>query len=102
MIPRSEDPLEKGMGTLQYPCMENPMFRGAWWATVHGVAKTEQLTHTHTHTHTPLVYKGKYISVFLESFSLPDKSQVSKSKDSCILVSGWNHNTKVTTAILPP
>ena len=24
---------------LQYSCLENPMDRGAWWATVHGVAK---------------------------------------------------------------
>ena len=24
---------------LQYSCLENPMERGAWWATVHGVAK---------------------------------------------------------------
>jgi len=24
---------------LQYPCLENPMDRGAWQATVHGVAK---------------------------------------------------------------
>ena len=23
---------------LQYPCLENPMDRGAWWAAVHGVA----------------------------------------------------------------
>ena len=23
-----------------YPCLENPMVRGAWWATVHGVTKT--------------------------------------------------------------
>ena len=22
----------------QYSCLENPMDRGAWWATVHGVA----------------------------------------------------------------
>ena len=28
---------------LQYSCLENPMHRGAWWATVHRVAK-----HTHT------------------------------------------------------
>ena len=35
-----EDLLEKGMAySLQYPCLENPMGRGAWWATVHGVAK---------------------------------------------------------------
>ena len=24
--------------TLQYPCLENPMDGGAWWAAVHGVA----------------------------------------------------------------
>ena len=24
---------------LQYSCLENPMDRGAWWATVHGTAK---------------------------------------------------------------
>ena len=30
----------EGTGSpLQYPCLENPMDRGAWWATVHGVAK---------------------------------------------------------------
>jgi len=42
---------------LQYYCLENPMDRGAWWATVHAVTKSrtrlKQLkTHTHTHTHT--------------------------------------------------
>ena len=26
--------------TLQYSCLENPMDRGAWWATVHGVAES--------------------------------------------------------------
>ena len=25
---------------LQYPCLENPMGRGAWWATVHGVTRS--------------------------------------------------------------
>ena len=25
---------------LQYSCLENPMDRGAWWATVNGVAKS--------------------------------------------------------------
>ena len=24
---------------LQYSCLENPMDRGAWWATVHGVTQ---------------------------------------------------------------
>ena len=26
---------------LQYPCLENPMDRGSWWATVHGVTKSQ-------------------------------------------------------------
>ena len=31
---------EGGHGTpLQYSCLDNPMDRGAWWATVHGVAR---------------------------------------------------------------
>ena len=33
---------------LQHPCLENPMDRGAWWATVPGVAesvRTVQVTH---------------------------------------------------------
>ena len=35
-----EDPLEYRMAIqLQYSCLENPMDRGASWATVHGVAK---------------------------------------------------------------
>ena len=32
-----------GVGTgypLQYSCLENPMDRGAWWATVNGVTKS--------------------------------------------------------------
>ena len=35
-----EDLLEKGIATLQYSCLENPMDRGAWEATVHGVTKS--------------------------------------------------------------
>ena len=26
---------------LQYSCLENPMDRGAWWAAVHGVARSQ-------------------------------------------------------------
>ena len=34
-----------------YSCLENPMDRGAWWATVHGVAKNNWATE-----HTSLLY----------------------------------------------
>ena len=32
-------PGEGNDNQLQYSCLENPKDRGAWWATVHGVAK---------------------------------------------------------------
>ena len=32
----------EGNGTpLQYSCLENPMDGGAWWAALHGVAKSQ-------------------------------------------------------------
>ena len=34
-------PGEGNGNTLQYPCLGNPMDGGAWWATVHGVAKSQ-------------------------------------------------------------
>ena len=35
-----EDPLEKEMATHFSSCLGNPMVRGAWQDTVHGVAKS--------------------------------------------------------------
>ena len=41
LIPRSGRSPGIGNGNLlQYSCLENPMDRGAWWATVHKVAKS--------------------------------------------------------------
>ena len=35
----------EGNGTpLQYSWLDNPMDRGAWWAAVHGVAKSQRLS----------------------------------------------------------
>ena len=35
---------EENSNPFQYSCLENPMDRGAWWITVHGVAKESGLT----------------------------------------------------------
>ena len=35
---------------LQYSCLGDPMDRGAWWATGHGVAKSWTRLSTCTHT----------------------------------------------------
>ena len=40
--PQEASCIGKGNGTpLQYSCLENPMGGGAWWAAVHGVAKSQ-------------------------------------------------------------
>ena len=41
-IPGSgRSPGEGNGNPLQYSCLKNPMEGGAWWATVHGVAKSQ-------------------------------------------------------------
>ena len=55
LIPEWGRSPEEGNGNpLQYSCLENPMDRGARWARVHRVAKSQtrlkQLS-THTHKH---------------------------------------------------
>ena len=48
-----ESPGEGHGNPVQYSCLENPMDRGAWWPTVHGVAKGQTgLSTERTHIHT--------------------------------------------------
>ena len=42
-------PGEGNGNPLQYSCLENPMDRGAWWAIVHGVAKSRTRLSDFTH-----------------------------------------------------
>ena len=92
-----EDPGEGNGNTLQYSCLENPMDRGARWAAVHGVAKSQtqlkQLsmnTHTHTHTHTHIyIYHSISIYAWLGEGNgttpvvLPGKSHGQRSLVGC-------------------
>ena len=42
LIPGSgRSPGEGNGNPLQYSCLESSMDKGAWWATVHGVAKSQ-------------------------------------------------------------
>ena len=70
LIPGSgRSPGEGNGNPLQYFCLGNPMDRGAWWATAHGIKeadKTWRLNHHH-HQHilsrlpkNPLLYNTQY------------------------------------------
>ena len=36
---------ERNGNSLQYSCLGNPMDRGVWWTTVHGVTKELDMTY---------------------------------------------------------
>ena len=76
-------PGEGNGNPLQYSCLGNPMDRGAWQATIHGVTESDTTeharthscmhahthayphTHTHTHTHThPILYSPRILNSF--------------------------------------
>ena len=59
--PNREDSPGGGPGNpLQYSCLENPMDRGAGWATVHGAAESDMTEATeHTHMGSLMLMKQK-------------------------------------------
>ena len=73
---------------LQYSCLENSMDRGALWATVHRVAKSQiwLSVHTHTHPHTQR-HLWKYL-------------QVSSNLMVTNLKLPWTGNTQSTGSLL--
>ena len=52
LIPRwGRLPREENGKPLQHSCLGNSMDRGDWWATVHGVTKSQTQLSEHAHTH---------------------------------------------------
>ena len=57
LIPElGRSPGEGNDNPLQYSCLENPMDRGAWWATIHGVTKSRTRLSDFTFTFILLAY----------------------------------------------
>ena len=75
---------------LQYSCLENPMDREAWWAAVHGVAKSwTRLSNFTFPFHFPALEKWQPTPVFL-----PGESRGQGSLVGCRL---WGRTESVTT-----
>ena len=82
--------LGEGNGTqLQYSCLENPMDGGAWWAAVHGVAKSRTRLSYFTFTH----WRRKWQPT---PVSLPGESQGRGSLVGCSL---WGRTEVDTTEV---
>ena len=68
---------------LQYSCWENPMDRGAWWATVHGVAKNQtwlskgqRLSISCLKAHAPWFPWSEFLAQMLQSLHLRSQSSL--------------------------
>ena len=83
-IPGSGRSLEGGHGNpLRHSCLENPMDRGAWRATVHGVTKNQtQLKRLSTHT---LHLRHRCIPLYVHHTRLKRPSQEPRVLDIVFL-----------------
>ena len=72
---------------LQYSCLENPMDRGAWQATVHGVPKSQTLLSDWAYTHT----KSHYKSIRSKRILFEQAPGVSDGQGSLVCCSPWGH-----------
>ena len=96
LIPGSErSPGVRNVSPLQYSCWDKPMGRGAWWATIHGVARSQtrlsDWAHRHTHTlHTNKKEKVHKRWVYLNIIPwLPQRHRCSKIKSEHQRQCGW-------------
>ena len=48
---------------LEYSCLENPMDRGAWWATVHGVTQSRTRLRDWAPIHAHETFKSKFFAL---------------------------------------
>ena len=73
LMPELERSPEEGNGNpLQYSCWENPMERGAWRSTIHGVTKSQTLLSVQAcaRTHT------QHTSLYTSTHTLSNKKKI--------------------------
>ena len=87
-VPGLERSLGVGNGSpLQYSCLENPMDRGAWCATVHGVTKswTQLNMHTLPPPLPPTQCQAVLVTPICKGSPLTNSWHVDAAENSCTL-----------------
>ena len=91
---------------LQYSCLKNPMDRGAWWATDHGIAKSRTQLSTHTFACTLLHWQSDSLPLSHEgSPAIVLNLSELKLEGVCVCVSMCGHACYVGDAgvcVRPP
>ena len=78
---------EGNSNPLQYSCLENPMDGGAWWATLHRVAKSWTQLSDFTFTfneHTGLIFRMDWLDILAVQQTLKSLLQHHSSKTSIL------------------
>ena len=78
-------PGEGGSNPFQYFCLENPMNRGAWWATVHGVIRVRHDLATKPQKHPFLFQTTIYSYNYLYNIFPPYFNVIFKKNLVCVL-----------------
>ena len=96
LIPGPGRSLGGGRGNpLQYSCLENPMDRGAWWATVYGVTKSWTWLKRCSRSSSMPELGGTQLSPKHDSESTPKASQSHESRKWC----SWDPNPCFSRAL---
>ena len=96
-------PGEGNGNPLQYFCLENPMDGGAWWATVHGVAKCRTWLSDFTSSHQPVSKRVRALGVvggqwFQSVFpSIPAPNKYTHSQSTLIAAEARKHTASEYT-----
>ena len=88
LIPGWERSPGVGKGNpLQYSCLENSMDRGAWWTTVHGVAKSWTQLSTHNKNNPYVLYCEVFVGIVFNSQSSHIHTEVASHSTKNVLLS---------------
>ena len=82
---------------LQHSCLKNPMDRGAWWAVVQSVSKSQMWLSTHAHMFfSAWIFPSlpRFLHFFLLLFLSPSLPLPPLLSSSCNMMVGWHHRLR--------